>query len=245
LAQFSCTGSRANGWQAVCVALAYLLHPATGYVISFDFHGDALAMPLVVFALYYGLHGKTGRLLLFSAAAALCKENIALTIAAMGVYLEWRGQRRIGGWTSLVAVTWFALCVLVILPFFNSTGTVYTDLYPTTGSPASIIRVLLQRMLQPASREFLTLILLPVGGLAVLAIPELLIATPAILLDLLNARGSTHSILYHYTAMIVPVVVCDHRRLQERLSNCCGNQGLIGADRAIWTVSIRSYACAD
>jgi uncharacterized membrane protein len=172
-------------------------------------------MPLVLFALYYGLHGKAGRLLLFGGAAALCKEDVALTIAAMGVYLVWRGQRRLGTWTSLIALAWFAFCLLVVLPFFNPTGAAYTNLYPTGGSPAAIAKVLVARLLQPTSREFLMLILLPVGGIAVLALPELLIAAPAILLDLLNARGTTHSILYHYTAMIVPwVLPCGHRSLQ-------------------------------
>jgi uncharacterized membrane protein len=227
----------ANDWQAVCVALAYLLHPATGYVMSFDFHADALAMPLVVCALYYGLRGKTSRLLLISAAAALCKEDIALTIAAMGLYLVWRGQRRIGTWTSLVAVAWFGLCMLVILPFFNSTGAVYTDLYPTAGSPASIARILLTRLLQPTSREFLTLVLLPVGGLAVLGLPELLIATPAILLDLLNARGATHSILYHYTAMIIPWVCL------ATIEGCNNASRIVAAIKVSSVPVVRSALC--
>src|SRR5437899_1346103 len=126
-----------NGWLPVSIALAYLLHPGTGYVMSFDFHPEALAMPLVLFALYFGLRGEAGRLALFSSAAALCKEDVALTVFAMGGYLAWQGQRRLGVWTSVIALGWFALSMLVILPFFNSSGAFYTNLYPTGGSPGT------------------------------------------------------------------------------------------------------------
>jgi uncharacterized membrane protein len=191
-------------WSPLVVALAYLLYPAVEYVSMANFHPESLAMPLALAALLFGFRGQRLRFGLCAGLAALCKEDVALTIFALGLYLAWRGRRRLGLITAGLALAWLALCLLVLLPAFNPAGAVYLSLY-AGGPPGSWTPLAtLQRLLEPQRLEYLPLLLLPLGLLPLLGPGGLLIALPALLVNLLSARENTATIFYHYSAMVAP-----------------------------------------
>ena len=73
-------------WASAGFALAYLLHPATQWLVLDDFHPVALATPLLLWGFWFL---DTERLLPFAAVAAtacLTKEQIGLVVAAMGLW---------------------------------------------------------------------------------------------------------------------------------------------------------------
>lgn len=76
----------ASEWVALCLALVYLLYPATQWLALADFHPVAFATPLLLWAIWF-LDGD--RLVAFgvtAGAATLTKEQIGLVVAALGLW---------------------------------------------------------------------------------------------------------------------------------------------------------------
>jgi uncharacterized membrane protein len=71
---------------AVCFAALYLLYPALGYSNLYEFHPETMAASMLLFAFYYLWVGRFWRMTLFAVLAMSCKEDVALVVAAMGLY---------------------------------------------------------------------------------------------------------------------------------------------------------------
>ncbi|NWF80739.1 MAG: DUF2079 domain-containing protein [Chloroflexi bacterium] len=95
---------------ARCAALIYLLYPVALTAALFDFHGDTLAMPLLMFALDAADRRAWRAYAIWVALALACKLYIVVPVAGIGAYLFlWGGARRAGLISGLVAVAYGAL----------------------------------------------------------------------------------------------------------------------------------------
>ena len=86
-----------SDWAAAGFALAYLLHPATQWLVLDDFHPVALATPLLLWAFWFLDSERLVPFALTAGAACLTKEQIGLVVAAMGVWYALRPGRAAGG----------------------------------------------------------------------------------------------------------------------------------------------------
>jgi uncharacterized membrane protein len=104
---------------AVLFQVAYLAFWAVLGGNIFDFHEVALAAPIVSFALY-GVLTRRDRLVWATAALALLtREDLALTFAAIGVYVAVVQRRRwMGAALAVVCVAWFAVTFKLVIPAF-------------------------------------------------------------------------------------------------------------------------------
>jgi uncharacterized membrane protein len=85
----------------------------------FDFHELALAAPIVAFALYGVLTRRFWLVWTTAALALLTREDLALTFAAIGVYLAVVQRRwRLGGALAVVCLAWFATIFKLVIPAF-------------------------------------------------------------------------------------------------------------------------------
>jgi uncharacterized membrane protein len=87
---------------AALVAGAYLLCPTVAWNAVVDFHAVALAVPLLLFSIWYL---DEERFLAFAAtagAATLCQEQIGLIIGCLGLWYAWR-ERRLGVGLAIAA----------------------------------------------------------------------------------------------------------------------------------------------
>jgi uncharacterized membrane protein len=107
---------------ARCMALVYLCYPVAQTAVLFDFHGDTLAMPLLLFALEALAQKAWRRYGLWIGLALLCKVYVALPVALLGVVMFLRGQRRAGLVTSLVAGIYGAFTFFVLRGLFAQVG---------------------------------------------------------------------------------------------------------------------------
>jgi uncharacterized membrane protein len=117
---------------ARCLATIYLFYPTAQTSVLFDFHGDTLAMPLLLFALDALDARQWLRYGLWTALALSCKFYVALPVAGIGAVLFLWGQtagtsakqqeRRVGLLTSLLAICYGAVAFLVIRPLFATPG---------------------------------------------------------------------------------------------------------------------------
>jgi len=203
-----------SDWAAAGFALAYLLHPATQWLVLDDFHPVALATPLLLWAFWFLDSERLVPFALTAAAACLTKEQIGLVVAAMGVWYAARPAGRRAGIAIAVAGTVVSLvAVSVVVPHFApGGGSPFAGRYESVGgSPGGMVETAVTSpgaILDAASESrdlaYLRDLLLPLLGLPLLAPLALLTAVPELALNLLSDTRTQTSIHFHYTAGALP-----------------------------------------
>jgi uncharacterized membrane protein len=201
-------------------AFAYLLYPATqfnAFTIGSGFHSVAMAVPLVLFAVWFL---DEDRLVAFSAVALLActtKEEIPLAIGCLGVWFAVRQGRRLFGLSVFAmgaALTLFDF--LWVIPHFSPTGAdPYSGRYAAVGrTPGGIAHKLVTDPLAFAHAVatghkalYLVLLLVPFCGLWLFEPLLFLGAVPDLAINLLSSKYDQTTIAFHWTAGIVPFVV--------------------------------------
>jgi uncharacterized membrane protein len=207
---------------AALLALALLLAPATGYIALHEFHAEAFAAPLFLLMYRARLAGSRKWHWVWFVALLACKENMALLLAtycAVSAVIERRRPLRdLAGWflwPMAAAITWLALCVLLITPALNAGNIDYFGLYSRLGdSPRDVLskfftepsRVIGAIRASVAGGNLLPGLLLPFLALPLLRPRWLLIAMPILLQHLLSSRSSEWTIYFHYAAPLLPLV---------------------------------------
>lgn len=109
---------------AGCLSLIYLLYPTAQTSVLFDFHGDTLAMPLLLFAFDALDCRARWRYWLFLALALLCKFYVASVVVLLGPVIWWRYQdRRLAVATTLIGFAYGVIAFGLIRPLFTTAQT--------------------------------------------------------------------------------------------------------------------------
>lgn len=202
-------------WPAAALAVAFLLLPALQWQVWDVFHPEVFAIPLLIGAYLMALRGRPGWAVAFLAVVLLVKEDAALVVIPLAIYLGSRLRYRwlaIGG--VALGVGALFLNFMVLLPHWSPTGElIYTGRYEAFGeslpevaagvltSPGEVLATLL------ATEQPLYVFALILPFLAALAAPEILIlAVPTLLTNLLSTHVYQARLEYHYTAYIIAVV---------------------------------------
>jgi uncharacterized membrane protein len=220
---------------AIALAAAYLLYPALHAVNTFDFHEIAMVTPLLLFSLYFLETGRRRAFLVFLVLATLTKEEVALSAAAIGLYiLLVKRERRFGGLVLAGSLAYFVLVNQVIMPALGGgpdlarfAGIAAAD---QTGFQAILLGILTnpiyaftQIFLNGQKMLFMVELLLPVLFLPLLAGAAWVMALPAFAVALLASVQSQYSLDYHYPAIMIPFVfvlaVLGLQRLNRRAYN--------------------------
>ncbi|MDI6815959.1 MAG: DUF2079 domain-containing protein [Actinomycetota bacterium] len=203
-----------NSVIALALAASYLLYPALQWLNHDQFHPEALATPTLLFAFYFATKR---RYMLFTAAAlvaVLAKEDVALVMIVMGIYLAITNNRTVGFATSLASLAWFVVGLKYILPAFNGTSLFYARNFSTLGSTLGEVAIntltkpglVLPIIIQESNLMYITQLLAPVAFSPLASIEVLLVALPALFSNAVSQQGYMHNIEYHYTATIIPFV---------------------------------------
>lgn len=200
---------------AAAIAITYLLTPEVLGAALWDFHPVALATPLLLLALW-ALDAR--RFAVFGVAAllaALTKEDVALSLLPLGLYVAfWLRRPRLGAGVTLLALLWVALCFFVILPHNAGSatgGNTYWYRYAWLGATprAALANLAAHPWLpltyvlgSPARRGYLALLLRTSGGLGILAPALWLCALPEVAVNVFSAHWEQYSGFYHYNAML-------------------------------------------
>jgi uncharacterized membrane protein len=183
-----------------CLGVAYGLSFGLQNAVGFDFHEVAFAVPLLAFSLE--------RLALreWTAAAAwalplvLVKEDLSLTVAAIGVYIAVGGRRRLGAALATFGVVAFALVVFVVIPTVNPAGH-----NPYLGQVGGWENPLVRFFAPGVKGATVAALLVPTAFVA-LRSPLLLIAVPTIAWRFWAANPAYWGTGGHYNAVLMPVV---------------------------------------
>jgi len=177
----------------LAIGAAYGLSWGIQQAAGFDFHEICFAVPLLAFSLECLVERRWGAAVAWAAPLVLVKEDLPLTVAAIGGYLVLRGQRRLGLATIGGAVVAGLLIVKVLVPAFGQ-----GHAYAYTAGGALLTGI-------PLKLSTVAAILLPTGFLAVRS-PLILLALPTLAWRFWAANPHYWGVLFHYSAVLMPIV---------------------------------------
>jgi uncharacterized membrane protein len=197
---------------AALLAGAYLLYPATGFLVLNEFHPVALATPLLLWGFAALEEDRWRRAAVFLVLAALCKETVPLAIGLMGAYFALRKRSWRPLLISLVAAVYFVAAVWLVIPHFNQGQSAFISRYGEYGAGAgAVIRTMLSDPAQTVGDLLATdnllywlRLLAPLAFTPLLSPLTALLAAPELLLNALSAIGFQRRIEFHYTALAIP-----------------------------------------
>jgi uncharacterized membrane protein len=202
---------------AAVFAFAYLLYPSTQWNAHFDFHAVSLAIPLLLFAIWYLDEDRFLMFLPFALAAAVTKEHMPLLVGWLGVWYAVRhGRRLLGFGTAVAGLVMFLAAAFAVLPHFTPAGLdLFADRYASLGgSPVGLVKTLLTDpkvvVHEIATRQDAAYVFVLLGAFGGLwALSPLLAAgfLPELALDLLSSKPEQTQIMYQYSAAIAPFVI--------------------------------------
>jgi len=206
-----------NPWTALIIAVVYLLYPALHGINNFDFHGLALLIPFACFLLYALEIEKFRLFWVFFVLSLIAREDTAISLSGVGLYLLLDRHRRKLGLAVLAVCVGYFLFVLMMMSALDG----YADLqnYSTltipehqnfTGVLLTLFTnprfVLQQVFFNPEKIEYLLQILIPVVFLPLLAGKRVVLLLPGLAIMLLSNTFFNYSICCPYSAHIIPYV---------------------------------------
>jgi uncharacterized membrane protein len=185
-------------WPAVAVSVAYGLSFGLQSAIVAEFHEIAFGVPLVALAGAAFAERRFSAVIGWSLPLLLVKEDMGLTIAAIGAALFWNGERRRGVVLALTGVAGWVLTVLVVIPHFRD-GTAYAYGFGGDGPVANLLA-------EPGRKAVTLLLTLCIGGLVALMSPWALVAVPTLAWRFAADNPFYWGTDFHYAAVLMPVM---------------------------------------
>ncbi|MEU7107870.1 DUF2079 domain-containing protein [Streptomyces sp. NPDC046215] len=194
--------------RGLAIGVAYGLSWGVQRAVDFDFHEIAFAMPLLAFSLEAVVRGQWRAAVWWAVPLVLVKEDLGVTVAAVGALILLRRGRtgkRPGAAAAGFGLIAFGLIAAaltfgIVIPGFNHGGSYdyWTKLSGDDGSAPTV-------PLDTAARTLLW-VLLPTTGLLALRSPLLIVALPTLGWRFLSHDEHYWGTDWHYSAVLMPVV---------------------------------------
>ena len=195
----------------------YLAIPWTVWLAFNEVNPVSLALPLLLYAIWFLDEHRLGLFALFAALAMLTGELIGLAVAALGVWYAIRYRRlRAGIGTAVAGMAWTVACLTLVIPAFNDgrSSPFYDRFESVGGSPTGLLRTVFTdpgavaaQVTTSGDLQYVAWLALPTA-LLFLGQPLLLIvAVPQLGVNLLSEFSSTVSPLYHYSAPVMAALI--------------------------------------
>lgn len=198
----------------IAVGVAYGLSYGLQTGVDSEFHEFALAVPLLALAGSAYLDRDWRRCALWALPLLLVKEDLGLTVAALGGALLLNGARRWGTVLLVAGAVGFVLTVGVVIPLLSPDGAyVYWSRFGGDGSgglldagPFGVIGGVLQAAVVPAVKIETLLVTLAVTGALALRSPFVLLAVPNLVERFLGNVSFYWGLDWHYSMPLMPVL---------------------------------------
>ncbi|MEP7034586.1 MAG: DUF2079 domain-containing protein [Actinomycetota bacterium] len=197
-------------WSGIAVGLAFGMSYGIQAAVDFDVHEVSLALPLLAFALEAFLARRWRLVVAFAVPLVFVKEDLGLTVAALGLVLVLVGARRIGAGLAAFGVASTALALKVLIPHFAARGSTsrLSDLSLQGGGDSLLHRVLTLPHDVVASEPRATTVLLLLAVTVFLApqSPLLIMVLPTLGWRFLSANQNFWGQSFHYDLVLMPIV---------------------------------------
>jgi uncharacterized membrane protein len=191
---------RLGFWPGLAVTVAYGLSFGVVQAVLVDFHEVALAVPLVAYAVEGLAEQRWRQVLIASLPLVLVKEDLGVTVAAIGLVCALRGARRVGILLGVFGVAASAVEVLWLVPALSSTGAyAYFDQFGSSDSGGLSSLFAAEKVGTLVKYTWVT------AGLCWLSTLSL-VAVPTIAWRFLSSNSSYWGTDWHYDLILMPVV---------------------------------------
>jgi len=192
----------------------YLVHPATTNANLFDFHLDKIAGTVLLFLLW-AIDSKRWKTTVFLSLIFLaCKENFAITIAFLGFWLLLYKQWRLSLLLIMISVSWFMFTTRFVLPLFaGQEEALHISRFAQYGN--SIPEILYTFVTKPlfvfsntfttSTQWYILQLFIPFLFLPLLNPRYLVLAIPALSLNIFSNFEAQRTINFHYNAIIIVI----------------------------------------
>jgi len=196
----SSVGVRVLGprWGSV-VAVAYGLSFGLQSGVIADFHEVAFGVPLLALAGGAFVEQRYSAVVGWSLPLLLVKEDMGLTVAAVGVALFLAGERRRGIILAAIGAAGTALVVLVLIPWARGDESGYAYSLGGDGLLAALAD-------EPGRKALTVLLTLAVGGLVAVASPWVVVALPTFAWRFAADNPYYWGTDWHYSLLLMPVM---------------------------------------
>lgn len=201
---------------SLAFASAYLLFPAMQWANTFDFHAVKFAAPLLLAAYAAAERRRYVAFTVFSVLAIMAKEEIALLVAMMGLWLWWKLKRKYVGLNTFVLSGLLAVAIIFFLmpAFTDGPARRAIDYYSQFGeTPGEVVvgvlahpRLTASYLFNGHTIEYLTQLMGPVGFFSIFQPFALALAWPEFAINLLSNSAAQKLIFFQYTSGITPFV---------------------------------------
>ncbi|XVQ12651.1 DUF2079 domain-containing protein [Spirillospora sp. CA-255316] len=189
------------------IATMYGLSWGVQGAIGFDFHEVAFAVPMLAFAMVALAERRWTAAAVWTLPLVFVKEDMGLTVAAVGAYLWWRHRRRTGALLVVAGAGTTLLAVKVVVPHFNPHGFSYSAFMGDGAGPVMALLGLPGALADQPGRTIPIAMIVAITFGAVLRSPLTLLAVPALLPRVLSDNPLHWAIGgVHYNAPLMPVV---------------------------------------
>jgi uncharacterized membrane protein len=198
---------------ATLFAAAYLLNPALQQGNLEQFHPEAFLVLSIAVALYAALERKAGLLAIAVVVSLLVKEDTALLIVPLGLWVLIRRDRRWGIRIIVAGLAWALFAYGVVIATILGTATFYADRIPFGGLGGFFSTLFghparMWSYVRSGGRPFYVWQLgFSVGWGFVLAPEVAAIGLLSLAENVLSTDPYMHQITYHYSMALVPVLV--------------------------------------
>lgn len=192
-----------GGW---LIGLAYAFSWGVLGAVVAQFHEVALAAPILAVSLWLLLRGQWTACALWAGLLVFVKEDLGLTVVALGAVLVLRSRRWWPG-VGLAAwgATWFVLALVVILPALNPDGGYdYADQLDVGAALADPLATA-ATILTSEVRMGTLLLLLATTAFTALRSPVLLAAVPTLAWRFLSSNEGHWGSGWHYSLVLMPI----------------------------------------
>ncbi len=195
-----------NSWLALIISIVYLMHPSMSFLAWELVHPETLAIPFVLGAWCFAEHKKWGWFAVMVVGALIWKEDVALSIAMLGLFIVLPKHRLYGLITFASAVAYFLAATKLIIPAIGGSAPFYEDFFGPLGKSApELAKNLLVRpgdFFRVANGNnalgYTNAIAKPYGYTSVLSPSGVMVGLPQYIINLLINLEFVHNPIYHY-----------------------------------------------
>lgn len=192
---------------SLALSTAYLLSLHLHGVNLFDFHPEALVIPLLLFAFYFL---EIERYILFSVSLMLfflCREEMLLVGFMIGLYIAISKKRmKMGISISILSIIAFLIITYIVFPYFGSKPFLYfSSEYKYYKFQDRNLYEIIKLIFIPHKIKYIVSLFLPVIGFPLLSGWGFLLISPQIVGVLLSTSREVFTIgFYQYSSPIIP-----------------------------------------
>jgi uncharacterized membrane protein len=202
----------ANTALATALTAAYLLNPALQNGNLEQFHPECFLVLSLALAIYAAVERRPVLLAVAVAASLLVKEDTALLMVPLGLWVWWRRDRTWGLAIIGASIAWMAFAYGVVIEALLGTATFYANRIPFGGIDGLAAAPVLHpptfwKYAVSSNRPFYLWQMGLSYGWVFLVAPELAaIGLLTVGENVLSTFPYMHEILYHYSLPLVPVL---------------------------------------